>query len=89
MNRTSSRWTRGVRNGVSERSTARVVGGCAVESARASEEGRPVAAPESSFLERRPYSRVNSAMKCSARSVTSASRSRSGGTKIGMTLRRK
>ncbi len=48
-----------------------------------------VAAPGSSRFGRRPYSRANSTMKCSASSGMSASRSRSGGTKIGMTLRRK
>ena len=38
---------------------------------------------------RRPYSRANSAMKCSASSGMSSCRSRSGGTKIGITFSRK
>ena len=38
---------------------------------------------------RRPYSRANSATKCSASRRMSSPRSRRGGTKIGMTLRRK
>ena len=46
-------------------------------------------APRSKLFTRRPYSRANSAMKWSASSGMSSWRSRSGGTKIGITFRRK
>ena len=42
-----------------------------------------------SVLRRRPYSRANSLTKCSASRMMSSPRSRSGGTRMGMTLRRK